>query len=76
MRTNTWRSAHGLRNYSARSGKLCAMDLQSDQKMDQCHAFVHARWSCTKRYYMVAAVHRMVQRHGANVAQFKDKDFW
>jgi hypothetical protein len=63
---------------SARSGKLCAMDLQSDQKMGSISAHMHSCMHCgrTKRYHG-CAVHRMLQcaAMASNVAQFKDKDF-
>jgi hypothetical protein len=60
-------------------GKLCAMDLQSDQKMGSISAHMHScmLWSCAQSDTMVAAVHRMLQcaAMASNVAQFKDKDF-
>jgi hypothetical protein len=64
---------------SARSGKLCAMDLQSDQKMGSISAHMHSCMHCGRAQSdtMVAAVHRMLQcaAMASNVAQFKDKDF-
>jgi hypothetical protein len=45
---------------SARSGKLCAMDLQSDQKMGSISAHMHSCMHCGRAQSdtMVAAVHR------------------
>jgi hypothetical protein len=60
---------------SARSGKLCAMDLQSDQKMGSISAHMHSCMHCGRAQSdtMVAAVHRMLQcaAMASNVAQFR-----
>jgi hypothetical protein len=52
---------------SARSGKLCAMDLQSDQKMGSISAHMHSCMHCgrTKRYHGCrCAPDAAVCRHG------------
>jgi hypothetical protein len=62
---NTWRCSHRTARVitSARSGKLCAMDLQSDQKMGSISAHMHSCMHCGRAQSdtMVAAVHRMLQ---------------
>jgi hypothetical protein len=67
--------AHGSCNYECKEW-LSAMDLQSDQKMGSiAHAFVHALWSCTKRYHGCRCAPDAAVCHGVERCQFKDKDF-
>lgn len=64
---------------SARSGKLCAMDLASEQKVgfssDHMRSCMHC--GCAQGHSMEAAVHRMLQCASVlpNVARFKALDF-
>ena len=68
---------------SARSSKLCAMDLMSDLKFgsitDGVSAHMHSCMHCgrAQRDAMAATVHRMLQcaTMESNVAQFKAEDF-
>jgi hypothetical protein len=63
---------------SARSGKLCAMDLQSDQKMGSISAHMHSCMHCgrAKRYHGCrCAPDAAVCRHGVERCPVQDKDF-
>ena len=64
---------------SARSGKLCAMDLCSDFKFGSISAHMHSCMHCGRAQSdtMAATVHRMLQCAAmeSNVAHFKAEDF-